>query len=248
MGVLFLRKVLYLGFFNWDILDLPDVTHHRWSRREKIEKLGEHVPCGEHIIGHLIESFGWESPGPGVCCWSFAGEEGAILFWWYPGETVVIIHNIRNQRHRLQNIHPLMVKNGAITSDSVTERSYNLVKRPILYAQLLFIVGFCDYFQTDHLSGWLKRNDPFFSGKSFGYLARLFVKEVEVDKYVSRYLSTSTSISMFMSSKAWFVCMCAEYIIWLETVRILRLIVRVAHHIFRLYSLLKLLTCALPSS
>lgn len=50
---------------------------------------------------------------------------------------------------------------------------------PILYAQLLFIVGFCDYFQTDHFE-WLKKNDPFFVKKSFGYLARYVPERLAV--------------------------------------------------------------------
>ncbi len=35
-------------------------------------------------------------------------------------ELSILVIYIRNQRHRLQNIHPLMVQNGAMTSDRVT--------------------------------------------------------------------------------------------------------------------------------
>jgi len=64
--------------------------------------------------GHLIESFGWDNPLLMEFCWRRRSYSILVISRWN------CCHNIRNQRHRLQNIHPLMVQNGAMTSDSVT--------------------------------------------------------------------------------------------------------------------------------
>ncbi len=65
------------------------------------------------------------------------------------------------------------------TDSNLDELRLQPGQTPILWAQLLFTVGFCEYFQTDHFE-WLKKNDPFFAGKSFGYLSRFVLERLAV--------------------------------------------------------------------